>query len=63
MANKIMLALFANFDGKHNRFNTSEIKDIINECDKLLCDIYGLTNEEYNYIINYDSIIRNSSIN
>jgi len=56
MANKIMLALFANFDGKHNRFNTSEIKDIINECDKLLCDIYGLTNEEYNYIINYDSI-------
>jgi hypothetical protein len=48
------------FDRNHNRFNTSQIKQTIDGSDKLLCEVYGLDDNSYQYIINYDSEIRNS---
>ncbi|AXI25740.1 hypothetical protein CFE53_06245 [Methanofervidicoccus sp. A16] len=59
ISNLLMDFLFYNFDKEHNRFNTSNIKPLIDICDILLGKLYGFTEEEIDYILNYDDIIRN----
>ncbi len=59
-ANILMDNLKSVFDSERHRFHTSQIKQTIDNCDRLLCDIYGLDDDAYTYIINYDREIRNS---
>ncbi len=58
LANYLMKALFFNFDSKHNRFNTSNIKVLIDVCDIFIGYTYNLSKEEINYIRSYDHEIR-----
>jgi hypothetical protein len=57
-SNNIMRALKENFDAKRNRFLTSKAKRSIDECDKLLAKMYGFTQDQVDYLINYDKEIR-----
>jgi hypothetical protein len=57
-SNLLMKFLFYNFDKTHNRFNTSNIKPIIDFCDLIIGKLYSLTQEEIEYILNYEDIIR-----
>jgi hypothetical protein len=59
-ANNIMDALKKNFDPRRKRFLTSKAKRDIDECDKLLAKLYGFTQSQLDYIINYDKEIRES---
>ena len=55
---KILKHLFENFDGKHNKFNTSKIKKYVDECDHTLNKFYNLTKKELEYILDYDKEVR-----
>lgn len=55
---RLMFYLFENFDDEKNRFATSNVKCIIDISDVLLCKLYGLSNEEIKYILDYDKVIR-----
>jgi len=57
-SNLLMKFLFYNFDSEHNRFNTSNVKLILDFCDVLLGKLYGFTKEEIDYILNYEDVIR-----
>ena len=57
---ELMRELQSNFDAKHKRFITSKVKPVIDKCDKLLSEIYELSPEDLEYIINYDSEIRSN---
>ena len=57
-SNLLMKFLFYNFDKTHKRFNTSNIKLIIDFCDLIIGKLYGFTKEEIDYILNYDDAIR-----
>ncbi|MGC8981952.1 MAG: Eco57I restriction-modification methylase domain-containing protein [Minisyncoccia bacterium] len=59
--NELMECLKNNFDKERNRFITNKCKEKIDNCDKILQNIYNLTSEELNYIINYDLEIRNQN--
>lgn len=60
---ELMEQLFCVFDKKGKRFNTSHIKNTIDKVDKFLGRrIYSLTNDQINFITNYDAVIRNSHI-
>jgi len=58
VSNLLMKFLFYNFDKEHNRFNTSNVKSILDFCDVLLGKLYGFTKEEIDYILNYEDVIR-----
>ncbi|MEM3333217.1 MAG: hypothetical protein QW745_03295 [Thermoplasmata archaeon] len=58
ISNLLMKFLFYNFDEEHNRFNTSNVKPVIDICDIILGKLYGLTKEEIDYILNYEDVIR-----
>ena len=58
VSDNLLKDLFANFDKSHNRFNTSKVKASIDKCDEVLAEIYDLTQEELDYILNYDDNIR-----
>ncbi|MHA1474457.1 MAG: Eco57I restriction-modification methylase domain-containing protein [Promethearchaeota archaeon] len=51
-------SLFHYFDEKHCRFNTSEMKDIIDICDIILGKLYDLPDDMVNYIQNFEPSIR-----
>jgi len=55
---RIMDHLFKHFDKTNNRFETSNVKPIIDISDILLGKMFKLTNEEIDYILNFESIIR-----
>jgi len=57
-SNLLMKFLFYNFDKTHKRFNTSNIKLIIDFCDLIIGKLYGFTQEELEYILNYEDMIR-----
>lgn len=57
-SNILMNILFYNFDKEHSRFNTSNLKRILDVCDIILGKLYGFTKEEIDYIQNYERIIR-----
>lgn len=61
MKDRLMVGLSSVFDKSQKKFYTSKIKRVIDECDKLLCTLYGIDETEYDYIINYDSEIRNTA--
>ncbi|MDR3222264.1 MAG: Eco57I restriction-modification methylase domain-containing protein [Methanobrevibacter sp.] len=56
--NRLMKYLFKNFDEKKNRFSTSNVKPIIDLSDILIGKLYGMSNDEIKYILNYDQSIR-----
>jgi len=62
LSQKIMTDLFSVFNAKSNQFQTRLIKSSINDLDIMLAKIYGLSEEELAYIINYDGCIRNKDI-
>jgi hypothetical protein len=51
-------SLFYYFDEKHCRFNTSEMKDIIDICDVILGKMYNLPDDMVNYIQNFEPSVR-----
>jgi len=53
-----LLRCFRAGRGRVGEFNTAACKDIIDEIDDLLGELYGLTNEEVEFIKNYDKHIR-----
>jgi hypothetical protein len=55
---KLLKALFENYDAEHEKFNTSLVKATIDKCDVLLAEIYGLNKAQLDFILNYDSNIR-----
>jgi len=57
---ELMRELHSNFDARLERFITSKVKPVIDKCDKLLSEIYELSPEDFEYIINYDSEIRSN---
>lgn len=50
--------LFYNFDEEHNRFNTSNVKPVIDLCDIIIGKLYGFSKEEINFVLNYEEVIR-----
>jgi hypothetical protein len=46
------------FDQTHNRFQTSLIKGTIDLCDLILMQLYHIPQDLYNYILNFESTIR-----
>jgi len=58
LSNLLMDFLFFNFDEKHNRFNTSNVKPIIDICDIIIGKLYGFSKEEINFIFNFEDVIR-----
>ena len=50
--------LFNNFDKERELFNTSRVKRTIDKCDVLLAKMYGFSDKELDYILNYDKCIR-----
>lgn len=61
LSSKLMKFLFENFDPARKRFETSNVKVIIDLTDIVLGRLYLLTSDEINYVLNYDSIIRKES--
>lgn len=58
LSSKLMQFLFDNFDAEHRRFETSNVKIIIDLCDIVLGRLYQLNADEIEYIMNYDESIR-----
>ena len=56
--NAALLNCFDENTGRVGEFDTAACKDIIDEIDDLLGKLYGLTNEEVEFIKNYDKHIR-----
>jgi len=54
----LMNFLFFNFDEEHNRFNTSNVKPVIDICDVIIGKLYGLSPKEIDYILNFEDVIR-----
>lgn len=61
LSHRLNVALLKCFDentGRVGEFDTAACKDIIDEIDDLLGELYGLTYEEVEFIKNYDKHIR-----
>lgn len=58
LSNLLMKILFHNFDKEHNRFNTSNVKPVIDICDIVIGKLYGFSKEEIDFILNFDDVIR-----
>jgi Eco57I restriction-modification methylase len=54
----LMKIQFKHFDSKNNRFNSSEIKPIIDCCDIFLKILYNFSTEILEFILNYEETIR-----
>jgi len=54
----LMYFLFYNFDKDHNRFNTSNVKPVIDICDIIVGKLYGFSKEEIDFILNYEEVVR-----
>lgn len=54
----LMNFLFLNFDKEHNRFNTSNVKPVIDICDIIIGKLYGFSKEEIEFILNFENVIR-----
>ena len=54
----LMKSLIQCFDEEHRKFNTSEMKDIIDICDIILGEIYDLPYDMVDYIQNFEPSIR-----
>ncbi|MCD6284153.1 hypothetical protein J7J12_02775, partial [bacterium] len=62
LSEKFMEQLFSVFNLKNRQFQSSQIKHSIDRLDKFLAKIYHFSKEELEYILNYDSCIRNKKI-
>jgi len=62
LSEKFMEQLFSVFNLKSRQFQSSQIKHSIDRLDKFLAKIYHFSKEELEYILNYDSCIRNKKI-
>ena len=60
LSGQIMEKLFSVYS--NNRFQTSLIKKYINNLDIFLGKVYNLDDEEINYLLNYDGVVRNKYI-
>ena len=60
-AEMILESLASVFDPRKKKFETSRIKNKIDELDDLLAKVYGLSDTELSYIKNYDAVIRNKA--
>ncbi|MEM4068142.1 MAG: Eco57I restriction-modification methylase domain-containing protein [Candidatus Micrarchaeaceae archaeon] len=58
ISNLLMKFLFYNFDRRHTRFNTSNVKPVIDICDVILGRLYGLKKDEIEHILSYENEIR-----
>jgi len=56
--NNLMKYLFESFDSERNRFQTSKVKPILDISDILLGKLYGLSDNEIRYILNFETCIR-----
>ena len=63
LVKKLMEDLKSVYDSKSQNFETRKIKTTIDKCDEILRDIYGFTDDEFKYLIDYDSEIRKSYSN
>jgi len=54
----LMNFLFFNFDKEHNRFNTSNVKPVIDICDIIIGKLYGFSKEEIDFVLNFEDVIR-----
>ncbi|QEE14691.1 DNA methyltransferase [Promethearchaeum syntrophicum] len=54
----LMKSLMQCFDKEHRRFNTSEMKNIIDICDIILGKIYDLPDDMVDYIQNFEPSVR-----
>lgn len=58
MEKKLMEELKSVYDETNRRFETSKVKPTIDQCDRILAELYSLTDEEYEYLIKYDWEVR-----
>ena len=53
-----MRRMFDQYDPDHQRFISSKFKGVLDLCDMLLGEFYGLTPEMLEYILNFEGEIR-----
>ncbi len=54
----LMEIMFQHYDSEHQRFLSSKFKGVIDACDLILKQLYELSDDEYAFIINFETRIR-----